>query len=187
MDNCASLIIVAVAFLCRVFVCISQIVKGPSNRIVSPDDTAVFNCSLSCAQQLSVIWYLTLPTNSRTVTVSPYTSLSQVKNIYGIEVARGTVNECSQGGYIVEQLFVKAKQQLNLMPVQCSSVCFEDDCTCGDHSMQVQFSKLGVLRVASPSIAESALCSSVAYITITVTVTSGPTPTPLASPQVTNF
>ena len=173
MDNYTSLIIAAAVFLCKVFgkkmesclcrtlilflsllmhmhartsVCISQIVKGPSNQIVSPDDTAVFNCSLSCAQQLPVTWYLTLPTNSRTVVVSPYTSISQVKNIYGIEVARGTVNECSQGGYIVEQLFVKAKQQLNLMPVQCSSVCFGNDCLCGDSS-QVHFSKLGVLSV----------------------------------------
>eukprot|EP00731_Ephydatia_muelleri_P011598 Em0006g492a len=154
--------------------------------------------------RLPVTWYLTLPTNSRTVVVSPYTSFSQVKNIYGIEVARGTVNECSQGGYIVEQLFVKAKQQLNLMPVQCSSVCLGNDCLCGDSS-QVHFSKLGVLSVdfggsttavpsPSPSSAPdtyvylnsqrgnaaSTSCNSEVYVTITVT--SGLSPTPLASP-----
>ena len=101
---------------------------------------------MSCEQQLPVTWYLTLPTNSRTVAVSPFTSLSQIKNIYGIEVARGTANECSQGGYLVEQLFVKAQQQLNLMPVQCSTVCFGNDCSCD--TTQVYFSKLSVLYIS---------------------------------------
>ena len=107
---------------------------------------AVFNCSMPCSQQLPVTWYMTLPTNGRTVPVSPYTSLTQVKNIYGIEVSRGTVNECPQGGYLVEQLFVKVKQQFHLMPVQCSTVCISGDCSCG--TTQVYFSKLSMLYVA---------------------------------------
>ena len=126
----------------------SQIVKAPSSQTVAPDDTVVFNCSMSCSQQLPVTWYITVPTSGRTVAVSQYTSLVQVKSIYGIEVTRGTVNECPQGGYIVEQLFVKATQQLNLMPVQCSTVCFGEDCSCSDKS-QVYFSKLGVLSIGT--------------------------------------
>ena len=126
-------------------VCRSQIQKAPNNQMVSNNAVAVFNCSMTCSQQLPVTWYMTLPTNGRTVAVSPYTSLSQVKSIYGIEVTRGTVNECPQGGYMVEQLFVKATQQLNLMPVQCSTVCISGDCSCD--TTQVYFSKLAILNV----------------------------------------
>ena len=119
--------------------------KPPNSQTVSSNDTGVFNCSMPCSQQLPVTWYMTLPTNGRTVPVSPYTSLTQVKNIYGIEVSRGTVNECPQGGYLVEQLFVKVKQQFHLMPVQCSTVCISGDCSCD--TTQVYFSKLAILNV----------------------------------------
>ena len=128
-------------------VCSAQIVRASNSQTVQSNEMGVFNCSMTCSEQrLPVTWYMILPTNGRTVAVSPYTSLSQVKSIYGIEVARGTVNECPQGGYMVEQLFVKATQQLNLMPVQCSTVCVSGDCSCD--TTQVYFSKLSILYIA---------------------------------------
>ena len=128
----------------------TQIIIPPNDQAVAIDETAVFNCSMSCSQRLPVTWYVRLPSSGRSVAVSPYTSLSQVKSIYGIEIARGTVNECPQGGYMVEQLFVKATQQLNLMPVQCSTVCFSGDCSCD--TTQVYLSKFGILTVQGQNL-----------------------------------
>ncbi|KAL5500461.1 hypothetical protein EMCRGX_G012026 [Ephydatia muelleri] len=173
-----SLVIISLGGICR-----SQIIKAPNNQIVSSNGLATFNCSMSCSQLLPVTWYLTLPTNARTAAVSPFTSLSQVKNIYGIEVTRGTVNECSQGGYYVEQLFVKAQQQLNLMPVQCSTVCLSGDCSCD--STQVYFSKLAVLNVLEANSGPTSVPSSTkaimttttaAKVSITATTVLCPTP-----------
>ena len=127
-------------------VCSAQIVQASNSQIVQSNEMVVFNCSMTCSEQLPVTWYMTLPTNGRTVAVSPYTSLSQIQSIFGIEVARGKVNECPQGGYMVEQLFVKATQQLNLMAVQCSTVCVSGNCSCV--TTQVHFSKLSILYIA---------------------------------------
>ena len=56
------------------------------------------------------------------------------------------MDECSRGGYHVEQvLVVNATVDFNTMPVQCSLLCFEGQCGCS--AAQVQFSKSGLLKV----------------------------------------
>ena len=121
----------------------AQIVKGPTTQTVISGETAIFNCSMDCNNQSPVTWYFTLPTNSRTGFVSSFTNLAIIKTIYGIEVSRRTLNECPQGGYIVEQFFVTSSRQLNLMPVQCSTV---SDSGCGP-KMYVYFSITALLNV----------------------------------------
>ncbi|KAL5500446.1 hypothetical protein EMCRGX_G012008 [Ephydatia muelleri] len=125
----------------------AQIVMGPASQVIASGGTAVFNCSLACSSSLTpVTWYMTFPSNGRTLAVSPYT---QVRTIYDIDVTRSTMDLCSQGGYRVEQLVIsRAGVDLNLMPVQCSTLCFDGDCAC--NSVQVFFSKFAVLLINVP-------------------------------------
>ncbi|KAL5500443.1 hypothetical protein EMCRGX_G012005 [Ephydatia muelleri] len=126
----------------------AQIVIGPASQVIASGGTAVFNCSLACSSSLTpVTWYMTFPSNGRTLAVSPYT---QVRTIYDIDMTRSTMDLCSQGGYRVEQLVIsRAGVDLNLMPVQCSTLCFDGDCAC--NSVQVFFSKFAVLLINVPS------------------------------------
>eukprot|EP00731_Ephydatia_muelleri_P009648 Em0005g234a len=122
----------------------AQIIRGPANQAAFIGDTAIFNCSMDCSNQAPVSWYFTLPSNLKAGIVSPFTQPNQIKSIYGMEVSRRTVNECPQGGYIVEQFLVTASRQLNLMPVQCSTL---SDGGCGK-KIQVYFSITALLKVA---------------------------------------
>lgn len=129
----------------------AQILSGPTNQEVLSGDTAMFNCSIQCGNPAPVTWYLTLPTSLRTVIVTPYTQLNQIKSFYGIEVSRVSLDDCAQGGNRVEQLYVKAAKQLHLMPVQCYTLCFASSGSgvgCGCGTAQVYFSKVGLLSVA---------------------------------------
>ena len=112
----------------------------------------MFNCSLACSSSPTpVTWYMTFPSNGRTLPVSQYTQMSQVKSIYGIDVARASFDGCAQGGYRVEQLAISnAGMDLNLLPVQCSTLCFDGNCAC--QSVQVFFSKFAVLLITGTSI-----------------------------------
>lgn len=124
----------------------AQIINGPKNQAAVSGDTAMFNCTFVCGNKAPVTWYITLPTSFRAVSVSSYTPLNQIKSIYGIEVSRGSTDECSQGGYHVEHFYVKAVKQLNLMPVQCSTLCLAGGgCGCG--TTQVYFSMAALLSV----------------------------------------
>ena len=127
----------------------AQIVIGPASQVIASGGTAVFNCSLACSSSLTpVTWYMTFPSNGRTLAVSPYT---QVRTIYDIDMTRSTMDLCSQGGYRVEQLVIsRAGVDLNLMPVQCSTLCFDGDCAC--NSVQVFFSKFAVLLINGASM-----------------------------------
>ena len=111
--------------------------------------TAVFNCSLACTSSPTpVTWYMTFPSNGRTLAVSQYT---QVKLINDVDVSRASIDGCSQGGYRVEQLIItRPSAALNLMPVQCSTLCFEGDCACS--TVQVFFSKFAVLQINGTDI-----------------------------------
>ncbi|KAL5494382.1 hypothetical protein EMCRGX_G015706 [Ephydatia muelleri] len=132
----------------------AQILSGPTNQEVLSGDTAMFNCSIQCGNPAPVTWYLTLPTSLRTVIVTPYTQLNQIKSFYGIEVSRVSLDDCAQGGNRVEQLYVKAAKQLHLMPVQCYTLCFASSGSgvgCGCGTAQVYFSKVGLLSVADVS------------------------------------
>ena len=126
---------------------VAQIAQQPRSQSVLAGATAVFNCSLPCSgNPIPVTWYLTMPDTGRSIAISQYTSFSQVKAIYGIELSRSSVDECSVGGYRVEQLAVnRPSRQLNLMPVQCAALCF-DSCPCS--SVHVYFSKYALLLVS---------------------------------------
>ncbi|KAL5482227.1 hypothetical protein EMCRGX_G022524 [Ephydatia muelleri] len=128
----------------------AQIAKHPSTQTVPAGETAVFNCSLSCyGGPTPVTWYITTPDTGRNIAISQYTSLSQIKSIHGLDLARGSVDECSVGGYRVEQLVMnRASRQLHMAPVQCATLCF-DTCPCS--GAQVYFSKHAVLLVSEPS------------------------------------
>ena len=143
-------------FVCNLWLCIcagtAQIVVGPASQVIPSGGTAVFNCSLACSSSPTpVTWYMTFPSNGRTLPVSQYTQISQIKSIYGIDVARASFDGCAQGGYRVEQLAISnAGMDLNLLPVQCSTLCFDGNCAC--QSVQVFFSKFAVLLITGTSI-----------------------------------
>ena len=138
----------------------AQIIRGPANQAAFIGDTAIFNCSMDCSNQAPVSWYFTLPSNLKAGIVSPFTQPNQIKSIYGMEVSRRTVNECPQGGYIVEQFLVTASRQLNLMPVQCSTL---SDGGCGK-KIQVYFSITALLKVAGESTSWIRMFSSVRWL-----------------------
>ncbi|KAL5494383.1 hypothetical protein EMCRGX_G015707 [Ephydatia muelleri] len=178
----------------------AQIIRGPANQAAFIGDTAIFNCSMDCSNQAPVSWYFTLPSNLKAGIVSPFTQPNQIKSIYGMEVSRRTVNECPQGGYIVEQFLVTASRQLNLMPVQCSTL---SDGGCGK-KIQVYFSITALLKVAdivptitsTPSDARTSPTPSnigertsllhpiIRNMTTPVTSSQAITPTPTCSPVV---
>ena len=128
----------------------AQIISGPTNQEVLSGQVARFNCTLACGNQYLVTWYVTLPATMKTVLITPYTQLNQIKSIYGMEVSRGSTNECrsQSGGYLVEQIYVKALKQFHLMPVQCSTVCIAVGGDCGCGAAQLYFSKVALLSVA---------------------------------------
>lgn len=129
---------------------VAQIAKHPSTQTVVAGESAVFNCSLPCSGgPTPVMWFMSTPNTGRSITISQYTPLSQVKSIYGLDLARGSVDECAVGGYRVEQLVLnRVSRQLHMTPVQCATLCF-DACPCSD--AQVYFSKFAVLLVSGTS------------------------------------
>ena len=128
----------------------AQILSGPTNQEVLSGEVAMFNCTLACGNHYPVTWYVTLPATMKTVLITPNTQLNQIKSIYGMEVSRGSTNECrsQSGGYRVEQIYVKALKQFHLMPVQCSTVCIAIGGDCGCGAAQLYFSKVALLSVA---------------------------------------
>ena len=129
----------------------AQIIRGPASQAAFVGDTAIFNCTMGCGNQSPVTWYFTLPTSLKVGFVSPFANLNQIKSIYGIDVSRRTVNECAQGGHVVEQFLVTASRQLNMMPLQCFT---PSDGGCGT-KMQVNFSITALLNVAGKTICTS--------------------------------
>ena len=129
----------------------SLIVGGPNTQSMLSGDEAVFNCSLRCSQVSMVLtWYLVLPLTLRKVSISPYTSPSQLKSMYGLTVSRNVIDECPIGGYHVEQLLISnITKDLDLMPIQCAVLCLGDGCGCGTTS-QLLFSTMAVARVMGP-------------------------------------
>ena len=154
-STCKSLNNIFAAVILFVFVAVyadaaesAQILKGPSDAIVSVGGSVVFNCSVTCSAQgaIPVAWYMTLPVLKRNVAVSPYTSLSQMKSFYGLDLKRSVVNSCGNNGSYTAQLSIQnVTSDLNMMPVQCGALLVQSDCGCPDP--QLYFSKLSILTV----------------------------------------
>lgn len=128
----------------------SQIVTGPTIQTASVGEAAVFNCTLRCSEEVPTLtWYLVLPATLRKVSISPYTSLSQVKAVFGLDLSRNVIDECSSGGYRVEQLrLFNLTKNFDLMPIQCGLLCFSNVFGCKD--AQILFSPTGVVKIAVP-------------------------------------
>ena len=110
-------------------------------------EVAVFNCSLQCTNEtITLTWYVVVPVTLRKVSIFPYTSLSQVKSVFGLDVSRNIINDCPKGGYHVEQLLVSnVTKDFDLMPVQCGLLCFPN--TFGCKVAQILFSPVGVVKI----------------------------------------
>ena len=125
----------------------AQIIKGPNDVTVSVGGTVVFNCSVTCSAQgaIPVSWYMTLPVANRNVAISSYTSLSQMKSFYGLDLKRSYSNSCPGGLYTVQLSLMNVTTGLNMMPVQCEALIVQSNCGCPDP--QLYFSKFGTLTV----------------------------------------
>ncbi|KAL5494096.1 hypothetical protein EMCRGX_G015369 [Ephydatia muelleri] len=125
----------------------AQIIKGPNEVTVPAGGTAVLNCSVTCSAQgaIPVSWYMTLPTSKKNVAISPYTSLSQMKSFYGLDIKRSIFNDCPNGTYVAQLSLLNVTSDLNMMPVQCGALLVQSDCGCPDP--QLFFSKFSILTV----------------------------------------
>ena len=106
-----------------------------------------FNCSISCNSlgAVPVSWYMTLPALKRNIAISPYTSLSQIKSFYGLDMRRAVVDECPNGVRTVQLSLLNVTSDLNMMPVQCGALLVQRDCACTDP--QLYYSKFSILNV----------------------------------------
>ncbi|KAL5494160.1 hypothetical protein EMCRGX_G015438 [Ephydatia muelleri] len=133
----------------------SQIVTGPATQSIHSGDEAVFNCSLRCTEGSTVVtWYLMLPLMLRKISISPYTSPSQVKSMYGLDLSRNTIDDCSSGGYHIEQLLLSnITKDFDLMPIQCAVLCIGNGCGCTN--AQVLFSTVAVVKLLTPTVTDA--------------------------------
>ena len=95
---------------------------------------------------MTITWYVVMPATLQKVSIFPYTSLNQVKSVYGLDVSRNIIDECSKGGYRVEQLLMSnVTKAFDLMPVQCGLLCFPGSFGCT--VAQILFSPVGVVKI----------------------------------------
>ena len=108
-----------------------------------------FNCSISCNSlgAVPVSWYMTLPALKRNIAISQYTSLSQIKSFYGLDMRRAVVDECPNGARTVQLSLLNVTSDLNMMPVQCGALLVQRDCACTDP--QLYYSKFSILNVVN--------------------------------------
>ena len=66
--------------------------------------------------------------------------------MYGLDVSRNIIDECSKGGYHVEQLLVSnVTKDFDLMPIQCGLLCYPN--TFGCKVAQILFSPIGIVKI----------------------------------------
>ena len=125
----------------------AQILKGPGDITVSVGDAVTFNCSVSCSSSgaVPVSWYLTLPAFKRNVAISPYTSLTQMKSFYRLDLKRSAIDDWPSGARTVQLSITNVAAELNAMPVQCGALLVQSDCSCSDP--QLYYSKFSILKM----------------------------------------
>ena len=134
-------------YACFVLTENAQILRGPGDMTVSSGDAVTFNCTVSCSSlgAVPVSWYLTLPAFKRNVAISPYTSLTQMKSFYGLDLKRSVIDDCPSGARTVQLTITNVTSDLNTMPVQCGALLVQSDCFCADP--QLYYSKFSILNV----------------------------------------
>ena len=126
----------------------AHIVEGPSDTTVQGGEMAVFNCSVTCGAQ-GASWYMTLPSMRKSIAISQYTTLSQMKRFYGLDVRKPAAEDCSNGTRRLQLLIANVTSELHRMPVQCGVIVYggQSECACSNPQPQLQYSKLAILNV----------------------------------------